>query len=142
MIETYTNLIPIHVLQSITNEICSVEVAFVIPLHPELVKEKDNTDGKNNSSSMYVVRFFTKTDEMPFCGHASFAAAHILLNVLPSSSSHNKQSLVNNSETATVNYITPSQVQFVTKGNGIVHIRKCNAQDSTINNSNKVQVNA
>lgn len=64
---------------------------------------------KNDVSSMYVVRFFTKTGEMPFCGHASFAAAHILLNVLSSSTtSCNTQVKLNYSEKATINNVTPS----------------------------------
>uniref|UniRef100_A0A0A9YW76 Vesicle-associated membrane protein 5 n=1 Tax=Lygus hesperus TaxID=30085 RepID=A0A0A9YW76_LYGHE len=41
---------------------------------------------------------------MPFCGHASFAAAHIILNVLS-----------NNLRT----------VQFITKGNGTVKLERC-----------------
>ena len=53
-----------HFFQKLSAEVAQVETAFVIPPdHPK-------TDFK--------LRFFTKSKEMPFCGHATLAAAHVL----------------------------------------------------------------
>ena len=48
----------------LSREVGQVETAFVLP--PDQAK----TD--------YKVRFFTKSKEMNFCGHATLAAAHVL----------------------------------------------------------------
>lgn len=50
--------------QKLSAEVGQVETAFVIP------PDQPKTDFK--------LRFFTKSKEMPFCGHATLAVAHVL----------------------------------------------------------------
>lgn len=51
-------------LQRIASEVAHVEVAFVLP--------------PQGGKADFSLRFFTKKQETPFCGHALLAAAHIL----------------------------------------------------------------
>ncbi|MDP9048403.1 MAG: PhzF family phenazine biosynthesis isomerase, partial [Bacteroidota bacterium] len=54
-------------MQSIAAEINASETAFLVK-----DSEKDNT---------YHIRYFSPTVEIPFCGHASFASAKVLLQL-------------------------------------------------------------
>jgi PhzF family phenazine biosynthesis protein len=65
-VEAYTDN---HLLR-IAQELASVEVAFVLPA-PE------------HSKCDFALRFFTKTGETPFCGHAAVAAAKAILEHVP-----------------------------------------------------------
>lgn len=57
--------LPDEVMQAIAMENNLSETAFTVP------SERDDAD--------YELRWFTPTTEVPLCGHATFAAAHILL---------------------------------------------------------------
>lgn len=58
--------LPDEVMQSIAAENNLSETAFTVP------SERDDAD--------YDLRWFTPTTEVPLCGHATFAAAHILIH--------------------------------------------------------------
>jgi PhzF family phenazine biosynthesis protein len=58
--------LPDEVMQAIAAENNLSETAFTVP------SERDDAD--------YELRWFTPTTEVPLCGHATFAAAHILIH--------------------------------------------------------------
>ena len=58
--------LPDEVMQAIAAENNLSETAFTVP------SERDDAD--------YDLRWFTPTTEVPLCGHATFAAAHILIH--------------------------------------------------------------
>ena len=58
--------LPEGVMQAIAAENNLSETAFTVP------SERDDAD--------YDLRWFTPTTEVPLCGHATFAAAHILIH--------------------------------------------------------------
>ncbi len=58
--------LPDAVMQAIAAENNLSETAFTVP------SERDDAD--------YDLRWFTPTTEVPLCGHATFAAAHILIH--------------------------------------------------------------
>ena len=58
--------LPDEVMQAIAAENNLSETAFTVP------SEGDDAD--------YDLRWFTPTTEVPLCGHATFAAAHILIH--------------------------------------------------------------
>jgi PhzF family phenazine biosynthesis protein len=63
------NWLPDDVLQSIGEENNFAETAFIIP---------DATDDAD-----YELRWFTPTNEVPLCGHATLASGHIVLSLNP-----------------------------------------------------------
>ena len=58
--------LPDEVMQEIAAENNLSETAFTVP------SERDDAD--------YDLRWFTPTTEVPLCGHATFAAAHVLIH--------------------------------------------------------------
>jgi PhzF family phenazine biosynthesis protein len=61
-----TEWLPDELMQAIAAENNLSETAFTVPT------ERDDAD--------YDLRWFTPTTEVPLCGHATFAAAHILIH--------------------------------------------------------------
>ena len=66
--------IPVSVLQSIAAEMNLSETAFVQATHAAVASHPDFRDG-----STFNLRWFTPKAEVPLCGHATLAAAAVLM---------------------------------------------------------------
>ena len=69
-------------MQKIAAEMRLSETCFVVPL-------RDDSTGCNE----YSIRWFTPTNEVNLCGHATLAAAHVLLHVIGSQQQQQKEVL-------------------------------------------------
>ncbi|MEN2979064.1 PhzF family phenazine biosynthesis protein [Tistrella bauzanensis] len=69
-----TAWLPVPVMQSIAAENRLSETAFVVRDTP--------VAGDPAGTGPYLLRWFTPTTEMPMCGHATLAAAHVILTRL------------------------------------------------------------
>lgn len=68
----YDAILPTAQMQAIANEVNASETAFPVPV-----------DGKSfEESSYFKLRWFTPQVEVPLCGHATLATAHVLFHEL------------------------------------------------------------
>ncbi|XP_068202278.1 phenazine biosynthesis-like domain-containing protein 1 isoform X2 [Palaemon carinicauda] len=66
-------------LQDIAKELNLSETAYVSPTSASVEEDKSQQWGK---SSRFSLRWFTPTNEVPLCGHATLATAHVLFHHL------------------------------------------------------------
>ncbi|KAG0715446.1 Phenazine biosynthesis-like domain-containing protein 1 [Chionoecetes opilio] len=62
------------ILQQVASELNLSETAYVTPLARGTMPWQE--------CSRFSLRWFTRTNEVPLCGHATLATAHVLLNCL------------------------------------------------------------
>ncbi len=68
----YDTILPTAQMQTIANEVNVSETAFPIPVDDKPFEE----------ASYFKLRWFTPQVEVPLCGHATLASAHVLLHEL------------------------------------------------------------